>query len=136
MAQINQLAGTYVLDIPCHNYSSSVDLAANVAVILDTSNTGGTGTNPAPGVTLPASNAKPFGFTVSKIPFGKTGLVRVYGVAVATASGTIHVGDILMTDSAGAVLPQTTGLAQIGLALSEAVSTDTVLVLIDRAKNA
>lgn len=134
MAQVYQLGGTSVLEIPVHNYSTTTDLAEGVAVIPDTSNTGGA--NTAMGVVLPASDAKPFGFLTTKIPFGKSGVCRVYGVAVGVASGTLHVGDIVMTDSAGAVKAQTTGLAQIGIAVSEAVSTDRVLVLIDRAKNA
>lgn len=134
MAQVNQVAGTYLLDIPVHNYSTTTDLAEGVAVIPDTANPGGA--NTAMGVALPASDAKPFGFLVSKIPFGKSGLCRVYGIASAVASGTLHVGDIVMTDSAGAVKAQTAGLAQIGIAVSEAVSTDRVLVLIERGKNA
>lgn len=134
MAQIYQLAATYLLDVPVHNYSTTTDLAEGVAVILDTANPGGV--NTAVGVTLPASDAKPFGFLTTKIPFGKSGVARVYGVASGVASGTLHVGDIVMTDSAGAVKAQTTGLAQIGICMSEAVSTDRVLVLIDRAKNA
>lgn len=139
MAQINQLAGTFLLDIPVHNYSTTTDLAEGVAVILDTANPGTA--NAAPGVTLPASDAKAFGFLTSKIPFGKSGVCRVQGVAVAipTVGSTIAVGDVLMTDSSGFVKPQTATLSQIGIALAgvtTAVAADRVLVLIDRAKNA
>jgi len=133
MAQVNQLAATYLLDVPVHNYGGS-DLAEGVAVILDTTNTGGA--NTAPGVMLPASSAKSIGFLPSAIPAGKSGVMRVYGIASGIASATVHVGDVLMVDTAGKVLPQTAGLHQIGIAFSEAVANDRVLVLIERAKNA
>ena len=133
MAQVNQLGAIHLLDISVHNYGGS-DLAEGVAVILDTSNPGTATT--MPGVTLPASDAKAFGILPAKIPAGKDGYCRVYGVAVGTATGTLHVGDYVMTDSAGGVKAQTAGLYTLGMALSEAVNGDRVQVLIDRAKNA
>lgn len=138
MAVINQIAGTFLLDLPVHNYGGST-LVEGAAVILDTTNVATS--SGAPGVVLPASDATPFGFLPSAIPAGKAGIVRVYGVAVAnpTVGVTFAPNAILMTDSTGSVKAQTTGLSQIGIALTgvtTAVAGDKVLVLIDRAKNA
>jgi hypothetical protein len=133
MTQINQLGGVDVLSLPVKNYGVT-DIVDGACVILDTANPGSS--NAARGVTLPASDVKPYGFAVGTIPAGKPGLVRVYGVGVGIASGTLHVGDVVMCDSAGAVLAQTAGKYQVGIAQSEAVATDRVQVLIERAKNA
>jgi predicted RecA/RadA family phage recombinase len=138
MAVINQLAGTFLLDLPVHNYGGST-LAEGVAVIADTANP--PGSNTAGGVVLPASDVAAIGFLTSAIPAGKSGTMRVQGVAVAnpTVGATIAFGAPVMTDSTGSVLTQTAGKYQIGYAWSAvttAVSGDKVLVLIDRAKNA
>jgi len=135
MAQINQLGGIAVAggDIPVKNYGGS-DIADGLAVKYDTSNPPGTNT-PA-GVVITSSDANPIGFALGTIPAGKMGLVRRLGRAVGTASATIHVGDVLMTDSAGKVLPQTAGKYQIGIAASEAVNADKVAVDISIAKDA
>ena len=138
MAQILQSPGIHLLDVTVHNYGGS-QLNAGSAVIMDTSNTGTQAL--APGVVLPASDAKAIGFLVDNIPAGRTGRMRVYGVAVAipTVGVSFNPGDPLMSDSSGFVKPQTAGLYQIGVAFSPittAVSGDTCLVLIDRAKNA
>jgi hypothetical protein len=133
MAQINQLGGVDVLSLPVKNYGGS-DIPDGSCVILDTANPGSS--NSPRGVTLPASDVKAWGFAIGTIPAGKVGLARVYGVAPGIASGTLHVGDVVMSDSTGAVLAQTAGKYQVGIAQSEAVSGDRVLVLIERAKNA
>lgn len=138
MARYDQFAGTHLLDLPVHNYGAST-LAEGVAVILDTANPAST--SGAAGVTLPASSAKPIGFLPSAIPAGKSGVVRVQGIAVAipTVGSTIAPGDPLMVDTSGFVLPQTAGLHQAGIAwtgVTTAVAADRVLVLVDRAKNA
>jgi hypothetical protein len=138
MAVINQLAGVHLLDLPVKNNGVST-LAEGAAVILDTANPAST--SAAAGVVLPASSAKPVGFLVSAIPAGKTGLVRVQGIAVAnpTVGATIAAGDPVMVDTTGSVLPQTAGLYQVGIAWSAvttAVAGDKVLVLVERAKNA
>lgn len=138
MAQIYQLAGTYFLDIPVHNYGGST-LAAGVAVIADSSNP--PGPNAAMGVTLPASDVKALGFLVDAIPAGKSGRLRVQGIAVATPTvgATFAAGDPVMSDSSGFVTSCTAGKYQIGIAMSPittAVAGDTCLVLVDRAKNA
>jgi len=133
MTQLNQVAGTHLLDVPVHNYGEST-LTTAFAVILDTSNTGGA--NTAVGVTLPASDANAFGILVESIPTLRTGRCRVQGIAPCTASGTVHVGDYLKTDSTGSVLKATAGTYVIGICMSEGVSGDIVNVLIDRSKNA
>ena len=138
MARYDQFAGTYLLDLPVHNYTGST-LAEGVAGILDTTNTASS--NLDPGVTLPASDAKTIGFLPSAIPAGKSGVVRVQGVSVAipTVGVTFAPGDPLMSDSSGFVKAQTAGLYQCGIAwtgVTTAVATDRVLVLVERAKNA
>ena len=133
MAQINQVSGAPLLDLTCKNTTGS-DIAAGYAVILDTSNPPSSGT--APGITLPASDANAFGVTVDAIPNGKTGRVRVAGIAVCTSSATLHVGDYVETDSAGKVRDLQAGNYQLGICLGEAVSADAVAVLLAQAKNA
>lgn len=138
MAVINQLAGIHLLDVTVHNYGGS-QLNSGSAVIMDVSNTGTS--QLAPGVVLPASDVKGIGFLVENIPAGRSGRMRVQGIAVAlpTVGVSFNPGDPLMCDSSGFVLPQTAGKYQIGLAwsaLTTGVAGDTCLVLIDRAKNA
>lgn len=138
MAQLNQVAGTYLLDLPVHNYGGS-QLNAGSAVIMDTGNVGGA--NTAPGVVLPASDVKGIGFLVDNIPAGRSGRLRVQGVAMGlpTVGVSFNPGDPLMCDASGFVLPQTAGKYQIGIAWSAivtGVAGDTCLVLVDRAKNA
>lgn len=134
MAQIDQLGSIATTDLTVKNYSGS-DIADKLVVILDTTNLpDGSGT--PIGVTLPASDVKAFGVAVGTLPTLKMGRIRVAGAAVCVASGTIHMGDVLMSDSAGKVLAQTAGKYQIGIAMSEAVTTEDVLVFLQRAKNA
>lgn len=138
MAVINQLAATYLLDLPVHNYTGS-DIVDGAGLILDTANpASAAGAN---GVTLPASDVNAVGFANGTIPAGKAGLLRVQGVASANplVGASITVGTPLMTNSTGAVLAQTAAKFQIGYAWSAvttAVAGDKILVLIDRAKNA
>lgn len=135
MAQINQLSRTRVPggDDTVKNYGVT-DIGAYLAVILDTTNTPGSGT--PKGVTLPASDVGAYAFTITPLVAGKLGQVQTLGIAIGTASATIHIGDYLMTDSAGKVLPQTAGKYQIGQAQSEALTGENVLVRIATAKNA
>jgi len=138
MARYDQFAGTYLLDLPVHNYGGST-LAEGVAVILDTANPA-TSVGAA-GVVLPADATKPIGFLPSAIPAGKSGVVRVQGVAVAnpTVGVTFTPGTPLMVDTTGSVLAQTATNYQVGIAwtgVATAVAGDKVLVLVDRAKNA
>jgi hypothetical protein len=134
MAQINQLGGIAVNggDIPVKNYGGS-DIAAGLVVKYDTTNPGGT--NLPRGVVITSDDTLAMGITVTVIPAGKMGLVRTLGQGIATASATIHVGQVLMSDAAGKVLPQTVTKYQIGIAASEALNGDFVAVDIARAKN-
>jgi len=135
MAQLNKL-GNVPRNLLTVKNTSGADIAAGLAVIPDTTNTpGGSGT--PMGVTLPASDVGAFAIAIETLTNTRLGRVAVVGsVAIGTASGTIHVGNYVMTDSAGKVLVQTAGKYQIGIALSEAVSGDSVSVLIAPAKNA
>jgi hypothetical protein len=139
MAQLNQVSGIAVPggDIVVKNYSGS-DIGAGLAVILDATNTPkGSGVGPV-GVTLPASDAAFFGITLETIPTLKTGRVRWMGAAVGTASATVHIGATVMCDSAGKILTQTAGKFQAGMAGSEALNADPILVFLTpgAAKNA
>lgn len=134
MTQYNQVGGVGVVDLTFKNATGS-DIAAGLAVIADSSNP------PSPGVpgyiTLPASDEKPLGITVDAIPNGKTGRVRVIGVAVCTCSAAVAFGAYVETDSAGKVLPQTAANYAIGVALGATAGTgELVSVLIDRSINA
>lgn len=141
MAQTNQLAGWPLgpgSDQVMGNYGGSA-IAAGLAVKYDTSNPGGP--NTPRGVVITSDSTLVIGITVDSIPalangIAGTGKVRRAGMAVATASATIHVGQYVMSDSAGKVLPQTAGLFQTGIADSEALSGDSVLVWVAPAKNA
>jgi hypothetical protein len=135
MANYNQPTRTTVVGgiKTVKNYGVS-DIAEGLCVKPDTSNTG---SNSAPmGVILTADDAKAWAVTMQIIKAGQSGEVQTLGQTWATASGTIHVGDPLMTDSAGKVLAQTAGKYQIGIAVSEAVSGDPCQFDIARAKNA
>lgn len=137
MTQLNQVSGFGVPggDVGVKNYSVT-DMAAGIWVSLDTVNTP---SNTAPvGVVLPTNDTKPFGVTVTAIAAGKIGLVRWMGGGIGTASATIHIGDVVMCDSNGKLLPQTATHFQVGIAGSEAASTEPVLIYITPggAKNA
>jgi Uncharacterized conserved protein (DUF2190) len=135
MAVFEQQTGSQVDggDLPFKNYGGSA-IAAGLAVKLDTG-TVPSGTNPA-GVVVTTSSVGAIGVTMESIPAGKMGRVRCYGVAPATAGGTIAVGDYVMAANTGVVVTQTAGLFGLGYALSGAASTETVRVLLALAKNA
>lgn len=134
MTQYNQVSGVGVVDLTFKNTSGS-DIAAGLVVIADSSNAPSPGT--AGGITLPADDAKPLGITIDAIANGKTGRVRVLGVAPCTCSAAITYGGYLMCDSAGKVLAQTSANYAVGVALGTTGATgETVAVLIDRSINA
>lgn len=134
MTQYNQVSGVGVVDLTFKNTSGN-DIAAGLAVIADSSNAPSPGT--PGGVVLPASDVTPLGITVDAIPAGKTGRVRVTGVAPCTCSAAVTYGAYLMTDSAGKVLAQTAGKYAIGVALGTTGGTgEVVAVLVDRSINA
>jgi hypothetical protein len=133
MAQVNQLGRVPGIELPFKNYSVAA-IAQKLAVIRDTTNLPGAGT-PA-GITLPASDVAAFGILVTNAAVGGMANVQITGVAIGTAIATIHIGDVLMTDSAGKLLPQTAGKYQIGTAMSEALTGEDVAVFLHQAKNA
>ncbi len=135
MPQINQLASRAILggDITVKNYTGT-DIPAFTAVKFDIANPGGTSNSR--GVITTTSDANSYGVTLTVIPAGKQGLIRTHGEAVCVASGSISLGDTVMTDATGKVLVQTAGKYQLGIATSVAVANDQVTVDIARAKNA
>lgn len=144
MAQNNQLAGWPLgsgADQGMAVYSTTTAVGANLVVKYDTSNVGGPSL--PRGVIITSDDTLCIGVTVDALAVapvagvpGPVGRVRRAGMAVCTASATIHVGQYLMSDSAGKVLPHTAGKYQIGIADSEAVSGDLVNVWLEIAKNA
>ena len=122
-------------DLPVKNYSAVTAIAAGVAVKFDTANPGA-GVYGSPTGVLLTSSDRTVGVTVDAIPAGKFGRVRTMGGAVLTAGATIHAGDVVMANAAGAAVPQTAGLFQLGTAANEALSGDPVLVILSIAKNA
>lgn len=137
MAVINQLSGVSTsngMDLPFKNYSGA-DIPAGTALICDSSNA--PGTNTPGGVLTTADSTKCIGFALTVLKAGGMGMVRCGGLAVAIAGAAITYGVPVMTNSSGQVVTQTSGLTQIGIAMSAATaSTDQVLVLIAPAKNA
>lgn len=137
MAVINEMSGTSTsngMDLPFKNYGVS-DIAAGLAVKLDTSNVGDT--NTPQGVILTASDAGAIGFALTVLKAGGIGMVRCGGTAVAVAKASFNPGVVLMTNSEGKVLTQTSGLCQIGYAMTKPTADgDSCVVLIAPAKNA
>lgn len=130
MANFDQKSSIHLLDIDFKNYTGS-DIAAGIAVKIDT--TAGN----VDGVVQTTDDTLSIGITMEVIKAGAFGRVRVYGVAVATAGGTVTVGKPVMTDSAGKVVDQTAGKYQIGYALDGTTSAnDQIRVLLSIAKNA
>lgn len=120
-------------DLPFHNYGAS-DIGAGLGVLADTSNPGTASL--APGIVLPSIGggvAKTIGVTVNTIPAGKGGLVRVYGVSVCTASGTVTYGETVQLDDTsgklGWVKTHLTDQAQLGVAMGTAANSEQVRVM-------
>lgn len=132
MPQINQLGGVQLLDLPVKNFTGS-DIPDGTALIFDVANLA---TSNLPAGVVTSTGTTGIGFASGVIPTGKTGLMRVYGIAVAIAGGTINPNDVLMTNASGQVVTQTAAAPQVGYCLSAAVATDKVQVLISRSKNA
>lgn len=130
-----QLGGMAIIggDLPFHNYGVA-DIGAGLGVLADTSNVGTTSL--APGVVLPTASAgvaKTIGVTLNTIPAGKGGLVRVYGVSVCTASGTVTYGETVQLDDTtsklGWVKTHLTDQCQLGVALGTSTDGTPVKVL-------
>jgi len=135
MAQFNQLGRTPGIELPVKNYGVTA-IAEKLAVIRDTANPPGPD-GVAMGVTLPASDAGAFGILTSPIAVGGYANVQLTGVARCVAGAAIALGQVVMTNSAGKIVPQTAGLYQIGTAMSVATAiNEDVLVFLHQAKNA
>lgn len=142
MAQYNQLASSpQGGDISVKNYDSST-LAANLAVIVDTSNVvSPTSTNAAIGVALPGSAGVPVvGVTTADIAAGAMGLVRTSGVALVKCEGTITAGTLVQasvtSSKVGWAKALTSAKAQIGMAVSSSTDGELIAVLLQPANNA
>lgn len=135
-------------DFTFKNYSASTDIAANVAVKMDTTNVlNGTdnatwGTVDTPGV-IPVTGDGQLvvGVTMEIIKAGQTGRVRTAGIAPMLADGAITAGVAVMASSTalkvGFAKAQTAALAQIGYSLNTTANdSEPVLVLVAIAKNA
>lgn len=123
-----------------HNFTGS-DIAAGLAVLTDAANppTG----DFAGGVVLPTASggvAGTLGVTVERIPAGKSGPVRLSGISVCIANGTIVYGAPVQisdtTSKLGWVKALVAATEQLGKALCPAADSDLVLVFHSLANNA
>lgn len=138
MAVNDTLWGGYAVqggDLPFKNTDGSNDLVAGDAVFIDTTNVITT-SQPVAGVVRSTTDNAAIGVAIESIPKGKTGRVRVYGVAVARASGAVTAGDNVSCDTVGNMKTTPGGKACLGMALNTTTTLgDALMVLIDRAKN-
>lgn len=137
MAQLNQLGSIAIPggDLTVKNYQGA-DIAAKRVVKFDTTNVpGGSGSSPR-GVLLTSDSTFALGITLNTLVTLRLGQIRLLGAAICTASATVHIGDWLMSDAAGKVLPQTAALTAIGRSMSEAANGEDCLVWLCPAKNA
>jgi hypothetical protein len=140
MSSSVQLGSVDTLVLTYHNFGAS-DIAAGLGVLTDTA-------NPpvgdyAGGIVLPTvsgSVAGTLGVTVERIPAGRSGRVRVSGVSVMTADGTIAYGANVQiaTDSGKLGYAKTCAAAteQLGIALDAATDGQLVRVAHALANNA
>lgn len=123
-----------------HNYGGT-DIPAGVGVLADTSNPP-SGDN-AGGIVIPTASGGvvgTLGVTVENIKAGKTGRVRLQGVSVCTANGSITYGTaVQISDTAshlGEVKTCGAGITQLGVALNEVSAGELVRVFHSVARNA
>jgi hypothetical protein len=140
MSASPQLASADTLVLPFKNFGGS-DIAAGLGVLADTSNV--PVGDYAGGIVLPTNGGGvvgTLGVTVERIPAGGTGRVRVYGVSVCTANGSITYGTPVQISDTSAKLGyvKTCGSATVmlGIALDGASDGQLVRVLHSIAKNA
>lgn len=139
-----QVATVYMEgDLAVKNYGVT-DIPAGVGVNLDTGHliSSGVVTDDSIGVVVPTASAtviEAIGVTLEVIKAGGTGRVRTTGTVEMIANGTVTADDCVMVGSTTAKLgwgaTQTTGLPQIGKALSTATNGNTFLLLISKAFN-
>lgn len=136
MAVYNQLSALPIPggDFVFKNYGGTA-IAAGLGVLCDGTNKGDA--NNPPGVVLPTSTggvAKTIGITVETIPAGGMGRVRVIGAAVGLANATLAPGDPVELSDVAAHLGEIIAAASthrgVGIALSDAVAGDPILVLV------
>lgn len=126
-------------DLPAYNPAVTA-IPAFTAVVFDASNPP-TGDQPM-SVKIPAaagSVAAPAGITMQAIPAGGIGLVRMYGIAKATAHGTLALGEFVQISSTagheGQVKTCGAATASIGRCVYGGTDTD-VQVALSFAPNA
>jgi Uncharacterized conserved protein (DUF2190) len=118
-----------------HNFGAS-DIAAGLGVLSDSANPPA-GDN-AGGIVLPTVSGSvvgTLGVTCERIPAGRSGRVRVLGISVMTASGSIAYGANVQISTTTAELGYAktcaSGTPQLGIALD--VATDGQLVRVAHA---
>lgn len=148
MADTTQHSSAYAAgDIAFHNYGLT-DIPAYVAVNLDTTSTSlvsNSTTAPIPdayGCVLPTASAtviEALGVTMEIIKAGQRGRVRTQGIAPMLCNGTVTADQCVMVSSTtaklGWAITQTSGLPQIGKALTTNTDGNTVDVLLRFAFN-
>ena len=123
-------------DIPGKNTDGTSAFVFGDALQLDGTNVIGA-SQPAIGVKSGALQSSFFGFAVESAPLNSITRIRVFGIAVATASAAITAGAIVGCAANRQVVTYTAAHQQVGYACSTtALAADPMLVLIDRASNA
>lgn len=121
--------------------NSGSDINPGYAVTVDGSNLLG-GTNSSVGCKLPPTSGSEvtIGITMETIKAGAIGRVRVAGLAVAKASGSVTAGTYLQAQvtsgNEGKLSTCGSGKAQIAFALEGASDGEDVLVTLAPARNA
>lgn len=135
-----QLGSVDTCVLTFHNFGVA-DIAAGLGVLSDAANP--PATDFAGGIVLPTisgSVAGTVGVTVERIPAGRSGRVRVAGISVMTADGTIAYGANVQiaTDASKLGFAKTCAAAtpQLGIAIDAATDGQLVRVLHALANNA
>lgn len=94
--------------------------------------TTGTGVGGAALIPLATASGPMIGVLQNNPQQGEAGQVMVLGVTKAQAGGTFHIGDLLMTTSAGTFIKATSTNYQVAQALETAASGDITTILLLR----
>ena len=136
----NALGNYPVLDLTFKNYGVT-DIAAGVGVLADTAHLGDESN--APGIVVPTASGGivgTLGVTVTPIPAGGTGRVRLAGVSTCIADGTVTFGTAVQISDTASHLGQVktcgAGLVQLGIAVTGATDGLPVNILHSIARNA
>lgn len=123
-------------DVPIKNTDGTSAFAFGDALQLDSANVI-SGTQTVIGAKSAALQSSFFGFAIETTPLNAITRARVYGIAVATASGAITAGAVVGCAASRQVVTATAAKPQVGYAVSTTVNAaDPMLVLIDRSNNA